>query len=132
MGTGRGRSILVCAAPIAVRMLCACFLWSWSPAWLSESANRALMFADPAGTRWLRETYLEVDRGAEFYNTQRVGWESLIVANRLFWLAVGLATTWRGVRRFARTARASPRGRAAGGSTALGDTEVGCVGEGGS
>ncbi len=119
IGTGTRRSILVFAAPIAVMMLCAFFLWSWSPAWLSESANRALMFADPAGTRWLRETYLEVDRGAEFYNTQRVGWESLIVANRLFWLAVGLATTWWGVRRFARTARASHRVSAAEVSTAL-------------
>ncbi|HNV77443.1 MAG TPA: ABC transporter permease subunit, partial [Gemmatimonadaceae bacterium] len=119
IGTGTRRSILVFAAPIAVMMLCAFFLWSWSPAWLSESANRALMFADPAGTRWLRETYLEVDRGAEFYNTQRVGWESLIVANRLLWLAVGLATTWWGVRRFARTARASHRVSAAEVSTAL-------------
>ena len=119
VGTGTRRAILVFVAPIALLMLSAFFLWSWSPSWLSESWNRVLMFADPAAARWLRETYLKVDRGADFYNTQPVGFDALFAANRLFWLAVGLGTAWLGVRRFARTARASHAVSAAQVSAAL-------------
>ena len=107
VGTGTRRSILVFAAPIAILILAAFFLWSWSPTWLSESWNRVLIFSDPAAARWLSETYLKVDRGAEYYNTQRVGFDALFFANRAFWLTVGLGTAWLGVRRFARTYRAS-------------------------
>ena len=90
-----------------VLILCATFLWTWSPTWLAEPINRALMFVDMGGVRWLRETFLEVDRGAQFYNTQPVGYDALILANRLFWLTVGVASAALGVRRFARSARAS-------------------------
>jgi len=107
VGTGTRRPILVFAAPIALLMLAAFFLWSWSPTWLSESMNRVLMFADPGGARWLSETYLEVDRGAAFYNTEPVRADTLLVANRAFWLAMGVIVAWLGVRRFARTARAA-------------------------
>lgn len=109
VGTGTRRAILVFAAPIALLMLSAFFLWSWSPSWLSESMNRLLMFADPGAARWLTETYLEVDRGATYYNSTPVGFDSLFFANRAFWLLVGLGTAGLGVRRFARTARASHR-----------------------
>ncbi len=77
------------------------------------------MFVDPAGARWLSETYLKVDRGAEFYNTQRVGFDALFFANRAFWLTVGLGSAWLGVRRFARTYRASHAVSAAQVSAAL-------------
>ncbi|MEP7381531.1 MAG: M1 family aminopeptidase [Gemmatimonadota bacterium] len=107
VGTGTRRSILVFAAPIALLVLSAFFLWSWSPTWLSESWNRVLMFADPAAARWLSETYLKVDRGAEYYNTQRVGFDALFFANRLFWSTIGLGAAWLGIRRFTRTYRAS-------------------------
>lgn len=109
VGTGTRRAILVFAAPIALLMLAAFFLWTWSPSWLSESVNRLLMFADPGAARWLSETYLQVDRGAAYYNSTPVGFDALFVANRAFWLAVGLGTAWLGVRRFANTARASHR-----------------------
>ncbi len=107
VGTGTRRAILVFAPAIAILVISAFFLWNWSPTWLSESWNRVLMFFDPAAARWLRETYLEVDRGAEFYNTQRVGFDALFFANRAFWLTVGLGSSWLGVRRFVKTYRAS-------------------------
>jgi len=109
VGTGTRRSILVFVVPIAMLMLGAFLLWNWSPSWLPESTNRLLMFLDPASVRWLNETYLEVDRGATYYNSQPVGWDALIVANRLFWSGVALLAAWLGVRRFAATARASHR-----------------------
>lgn len=105
VGAGTRRAILVFAPSIALLIIAAFFLWNWSPTWLSETWNRVIIFFDPAAARWLRETYLEVDRGAEFYNTERVGFDALFFANRAFWLAVGLGTAWLGIRRFTRTYR---------------------------
>jgi ABC-type transport system involved in multi-copper enzyme maturation permease subunit len=112
VGTATRRPILVFALPIALLLFCGFFLWSWSPAWLSESANRALMVADPAGVRWLRETWLEVDRGADFYNTQRVGYDRWLIANRIGWFLVGLASVLWGVVRYSRAARFAHRVKA--------------------
>ncbi|MEP7344362.1 MAG: hypothetical protein ABI877_03805, partial [Gemmatimonadaceae bacterium] len=60
IGTRTRRPILVFVLPVALTMLSAFFLWSWTPAWLSEGWNRALQAIDPAGVRWLRETWLKV------------------------------------------------------------------------
>ncbi|MCC6930436.1 MAG: ABC transporter permease [Gemmatimonadaceae bacterium] len=109
VGTGTRRAILVFVVPIAMLMLGAFLLWNWSPSWLPESTNRLLMFLDPAAVRWLNETYLEVDRGATYYNSQPVGWDTLIVANRLFWSGLAVVAAWSGIRRFTATARTSHR-----------------------
>jgi ABC-2 type transport system permease protein len=109
VGTATRRAVLVFAFPVALLLLCLFFLWDWSPAWLSDAANRALMFVDPSGLRWLRETWLEVDRGAAFYNTQPVGLDGFIVAQRITWVALALLSVTGAVRRFARTAKASHR-----------------------
>ncbi|MEO7966917.1 MAG: hypothetical protein ABIT38_23720, partial [Gemmatimonadaceae bacterium] len=109
IGAATRKAVLVFIVPIAITIVSAVFLWNWSPTWLSEAVNRALMFADPAGVRWLRETWLIVDRGADFYNTQPVALDGLIIANRLFWMAIGLATAALGVRVHARRSRASQR-----------------------
>jgi hypothetical protein len=105
VGTITRRPILVFALPVALLLFCGFFLWTWSPAWLSEGANRALMVADPSGVRWLRETWLVVDRGADFYNTQRVAYDGTFFVNRLIWCTLGLLFVWLGVRRYARDAR---------------------------
>ena len=65
--------VLVFAFPIAVLIVDAFFLWEWSPAWLPLGVNRVLQFVDPTGLRWLKETWLLVDRGVDFYNHARVG-----------------------------------------------------------
>ncbi len=107
VGTGTRKPILVFALPVALLLFCTLFLWSWSPAWLSDSANRALMFADPAGVRWLRETWLNVDRGVAFYNAQPVGYDATLIWGRVLWVGLSLAAVGLSVRRFARLARAS-------------------------
>jgi ABC-2 type transport system permease protein len=66
------------------------FLWEWSPTWLDPRINRLLMLIDPAGFRWLNETWIKLDRGAEFYNHARIGLDTGFVVSRLAFLAVGL------------------------------------------
>ncbi|MBV6522103.1 MAG: hypothetical protein MNPFHGCM_02249 [Gemmatimonadaceae bacterium] len=107
IGTRTRRPILVFVLPVVLTMLCAFFLWTWSPSWLSESWNRFLQAIDPAGVRWLRETWLKVDRGAAFYNSQHVGLDPIIAGNRVGMLIVGLASAWAGVRAYAVSSRAA-------------------------
>src|SRR5207302_9995833 len=73
LGTLTRKPILVFVAPVAAILLYAFFLWDWSPSWLDPRINYALQMLDPSGVRWLRETWLRVDRGAVFYNHRAVG-----------------------------------------------------------
>ncbi|MBK8247931.1 MAG: ABC transporter permease [Gemmatimonadetes bacterium] len=119
VGTATRRAVLVFAFPVALLLLCLFFLWDWSPSWLSEGANRALMFIDPSGLRWLRETWLEVDRGAAFYNTQAVTLDGFILGQRATWVILALLSVAGAVHRFARTMRASHRVTSADVATAM-------------
>lgn len=83
--------VLVFAFPIGVLLLDAFFLWDWSPSWLPLAVNRALQFVDPTGLRWLKETWLLVDRGVDFYNTRPIGLDALVVTQRFVVLALGIA-----------------------------------------
>lgn len=84
--------VLVFAMPIAVLVLGLSVLWDWSPVWLSPAVNRLLQFVDLTGYRWLKETYLGVDRGVDFYNHAAVGLDGLILAQRLAAIALGLGS----------------------------------------
>ena len=68
------------------------FLWSWTPSWLDLRINRLLMMIDPSGVRWLGETYLKVDRGADYYNTQRIGFDVPFLLSRLALVVLGLGS----------------------------------------
>ena len=82
--------VLVFVLPIGVLLFGAFFLWDWSPAWLELRWNRLLQFVDLAGLRWINETWLNVDKGVDFYNRQPVGLDLLIVVQRFLCLALGL------------------------------------------
>ncbi|HEY4590026.1 MAG TPA: ABC transporter permease, partial [Thermoanaerobaculia bacterium] len=84
------RPITVFLFPTAVLLLCGFFLWNWAPTWLDPRINRALMLIDPAGYRWLDETWLKLDRGADFYNKARIGLDAPFVISRLVLFALGL------------------------------------------
>ncbi len=86
--------ILVFALPIGSLLFGAFLLWEWSPSWLDPRLNQLLMLVDPAGIRWLNETWLNVDRGVEFYNHAHVGTDTLFWINRLVMLAAGLGAVW--------------------------------------
>ncbi len=85
------RPVTVFLFPIAILLACGFFLWDWAPTWLDPRINRLLMLVDPAGFRWINETWIKLDRGAGFYNTARVGLDLPFVLSRLAFLALGLA-----------------------------------------
>lgn len=95
------KPILIFVFPLAVLLVCAFFLWDWSPSWLDPRINQLLMTIEPAGFRWLQETWLKVDRGVDFYNTAAVGYDSLLLFNRLALLVVGLGMPIVGFIRYA-------------------------------
>lgn len=77
--------------PVVVMFSCFFFLWSWSPVWLSPSANRILMCLDPSGYRWITETWFKVDRGAGFYNQASMHYDLPFLLSRLGLVVIGLA-----------------------------------------
>ena len=83
LGAWTRRAILVFVLPIVLVLAGFFFLWSWTPSWLDLRINRLLMMIDPSGVRWLGETYLKVDRGADYYNTQRIGFDVPFLLSRL-------------------------------------------------
>ena len=82
--------VLVFLLPIAVLMFGAFFLWEWSPAWIPNSLNNLLMFVDLSGLRWINETWLNVDKGVDFYNHNPVGFDALILTQRVACVLVGV------------------------------------------
>jgi ABC-type transport system involved in multi-copper enzyme maturation permease subunit len=107
LGAWTRKPILVFVLPIALVLGGFFFLWTWSPSWLDPRINRLMMMIDPGGVRWLRETYLEVDRGADYYNTQRIGFDVGFLLSRLALVAIGLGAVAAGGARFAATLRHS-------------------------
>jgi hypothetical protein len=89
LGAVTRRGILVFFFPVAFALSFS-FFWSWSPSWLSPEVNRLLMLVDPTGLRWLMETYLEVDRGVQFYNFEPIVYDGGFLASRLLIWALGL------------------------------------------
>ncbi len=117
LGALTRRPILVFLVPVAAVFFGALFLWEWSPVWLSPAINNLLMIADPGAIRWLKETWLNVDRGVEFYNHAPVGLDLTFFLNRALCVAGGLgAMAWTQAR-FAASVRgargAKPARRAA-------------------
>ncbi len=116
------KPVLVFFLPIAVVMVGVFFLWEWSPVWLPWQVNRVLQFADLTGLRWLKEVWLDVDKGVAFYNRASVGLDALVITQRLLCLGLGLGAVLLLQRRFATTlrgARAVPaRGARAAGADA--------------
>ena len=99
-------ALLVFALPVAILLGSVFFFWNFAPSWLPTWADRALQVADIAGFRWLNETYLKVDRGVAFYNTQPIALDGLIVAQRIGLVAAGIGALVLAARREERRWRA--------------------------
>ena len=82
--------VLVFGLPIAQVLIAALFLWEWSPAWLPLKWNRLLQWFDLSGMRWLKETYLNVDRGVAYYNHAHVTLDADMWIQRALCLALGI------------------------------------------
>jgi ABC-type transport system involved in multi-copper enzyme maturation permease subunit len=112
VGERTRKPILVFFTPVAAVIFCGFFIWSWAPSWLDPRINRLLMLIDPAGVRWLTETWLKVDRGVEFYNHARVALDVPFLLSRLGFLAIGLGAVVLAERNFAANLRGVPSRRA--------------------
>ncbi len=87
---------------MAATLVTLTFLTEWSPSWLAPEVTRRLMLIDPSGYRWLNETFLAVDRGVEFYNTQPLRPDAGFVISRVIVALLGLAAVTAAVRSYAR------------------------------
>lgn len=112
LGAWTRKAILVFVLPIVLVLGGFFFLWNWSPSWLDLRINRLLMLLDPAGVRWLSETYLKVDRGADYYNTRPIGFDAPFVFSRLALVVIGVGAVTASGARFARTLRQSGKVKA--------------------
>ncbi len=90
IGERTRNAVLVFVLPVAVLLISGFFLWTWSPSWLDLKVNHVLQVIEPSAYRWLNETHLKVDRGVDFYNTQRVPYDGLFALNRLWLVLLGL------------------------------------------
>ncbi len=99
------RPVTVFLFPVAMLLGCGFFLWNWSPTWLDPRINRALMLVDPAGFRWLNETWIKLDRGARFYNTTRIAVDLPFALSRLAFAGLGLLGVTLARQHFERTLR---------------------------
>lgn len=90
LGTITRKAVLIFVFPIILLLVFGLFLNNWSPVWLPEWVNLLLCYIDPYGVRWLNETYFNVDRGAEYYNTQPVSLSVTFLLSRLMCIAIGI------------------------------------------
>ena len=102
LGTWTRRPIIVFAFPMVALLVTLSFFVGWSPSWLAPEVNRLLMLVDPSGFRWLNETFLTVDRGVEFYNTQPLRPDAGFVISRVAIALLGLAAVAVAARSYAR------------------------------
>ena len=100
LGTWTRRPIIVFAFPLASILVTLTLLDPWLP--LSPNVNRLLMLIDPSGFRWLDETFLAVDRGVAFYNTQPLRPDAGFVISRVVVALLGLAAVAAAARSYAR------------------------------
>ncbi|HKK26867.1 MAG TPA: M1 family aminopeptidase [Gemmatimonadota bacterium] len=117
VGTRTRKSLLVYLLPLFLIALVA-FLWGWSPSWLDPRIDHLLAWIDPSGFRWLRTTWLRVDRGVDFYNTQPIGFDAPFLVSRSAWVAVGVGAVAGTAATFRRRLR-GPDAGAAGAERAL-------------
>lgn len=112
VGTRTRKPLLVYLFPLLLIALVA-FLWQWSPSWLDPRIDHLLAWIDPSGFRWLRTTWLRVDRGVDFYNTRPIGFDAPFLVSRAAWLAVGVGAVARTAAGFGRRLRGPDAGAAA-------------------
>lgn len=115
IGRISGRLILVFFLPVAGFIFYWFFFWGWRIHDLEPAARFWFQMIDPSGFRWLRQTFLTVDRGIAYYNTRPIDWSAAYLLSRLGIAAVGLLLVDLARRHFAgrlKTAKATaPRRR---------------------
>jgi ABC-2 type transport system permease protein len=115
LGRISGRLILVFFLPVAGFVFYWFFFWGWRIQDLGPTARFWFQMVDPSGFRWLRQTFLTVDRGISYYNHRPIDWSAAYLLSRLGIATVGLLLVDLARRHFAgrlKTAKtAAPRWR---------------------
>jgi ABC-2 type transport system permease protein len=111
LGRVSGRPIVVFLLPIVLFLFLDIFVWRWFPLDLAPWLNRLLMYLDPSGFRWLKDTWLRTDRGIVFYNTRPIGYDAPFLASRAGLALAGLALVDLARRHFAGGLRQPARSR---------------------
>ena len=86
-----GRPILIFFVPVLFFVFYWSFFWGWNPPEMSQTARFWFQMIDPSGFRWLRQTYLTVDRGIAFYNSRPIDYSPAYLLSRSGWALAGLA-----------------------------------------
>ncbi|HEX6900776.1 MAG TPA: M1 family aminopeptidase [Thermoanaerobaculia bacterium] len=90
LGRWTGRPILVFLFPVSIYLLCNNWLWGWYPKDVDPALSAFLRYTDPSGFRWVKESWLFVDRGIAFYNTRPVEYDAAFLLSRAAFVLVGL------------------------------------------
>ena len=91
LGARLRRAAVAFLVPLVTSLVSFAIFWNWNPTWLDPRIDRVLMLLDPSAFRWLDHTWLQLDRGADFYNAAAVGLDGVLIANRLLFLGLGIA-----------------------------------------
>lgn len=86
-------SAIVFALPMVVA-LTSLVLVPMSAAVLPVWADPVLQAVDISGRHWLTSTYLAVDRGVAYYNMQAVGWDAMMIGQRVALMLIGVGGLW--------------------------------------
>ncbi len=113
IGRWTGRPILVFLFPVILFLLHQSFLWGTYPPRISAGFSDVLRYIDPSGFRWLKESWLFVDRGIAFYNTRSVAYDLPFLLSRASFFLLGLLLVDLSRRHFSRRLRRAAQARRA-------------------
>ena len=105
LGRFTGRPVAVYLLPAALLVFFYGFFWSWRPPEHTEAVRTFYQFIDPSGFRWLRQTFLTVDRGISFYNHRPIEYAPWFLLSRALLVLLGLGLVDLSRRHFARRLR---------------------------
>lgn len=90
LGARTKNGVLVFLSPV---FLILAYLFLYNETLLNrvpKAVKEGLIFVDPSGTEWLNQAFLREDRGAAFYNTTPIPYETKFLASRGLILALSL------------------------------------------
>jgi ABC-2 type transport system permease protein len=95
------RAFLVYLFPVLMLILAMNFLYKWYPP-PNSTAAYLMQCADPSGFRWLKQTWLVVDRGVSFYNKSPIQYDAGFIFGRLIYVFLAIGFVVLSTRRFAK------------------------------
>ncbi|MEM6457257.1 MAG: hypothetical protein AAF772_19365, partial [Acidobacteriota bacterium] len=103
------RTLVVFLLPTAAFLFFMQFFWSWFPEHHGPATVSLLQHLDPSGFRWLKQNWLIVDRGIDFYNREAIRYDPAFVLSRLAHAGLGLLLVAAAAAHVRRTLRAPDR-----------------------